>query len=330
MQENISVTDSYSTGNAAQAMLEKLLQIYDVKTLVAQLNGVGENHWSAAILKRALANDSAWHRLSEKEFAHLQTLLPKPPAHHPHYAFRFIDLFAGIGGIRRGFESIGGQCVFTSEWNKHAVRTYKANHYCDPATHHFNEDIRDITLSHKEGVSDEAAAEHIRQHIPEHDVLLAGFPCQPFSLAGVSKKNSLGRAHGFACDTQGTLFFDVVRIIDARTEAKIVQDADRLEALGAIGLARVFAVSGALGVALFDGEDPFAQHRPLDDKRYALDHFQTKLLKLPQTMQTARGKQLAQHNAHFLVEFMAKLSAELAGENEGVDHKVIDAFSSAG
>ncbi len=69
----------------------------------------------------------------------------------------------------------------------------------------------------------------------------------------------------------------------------------------------------ALGVALFDGEDPFAQHRPLDDKRYALDHFQTKLLKLPQTMQTARGKQLAQHNAQFLVEFMAKLSAELAG-----------------
>ena len=64
--------------------------------------------------------------------------------------------------------------------------------------------------------------------------------------------------------------------------------------------------------------------------RYALDHFQTKLLKLPQTMQTVRGKQLAQHNAHFLVEFMAKLSAELAGENEGVDHKVIDAFSPAG
>ena len=113
------------------------------------------------------------------------------------------------------------------------------------------------------------------------------------------------------------------QIAPLTTEAKIVQDADRLEALGAIGLARVFAVSGALGVALFDAEDPFAQYRPLD-------HFQTKLLKLPQTMQTARGKQLAQHNAHFLVEFMAKLSAELAGENEGVDHKVIDAFSPAG
>ena len=120
------------------------------------------------------------------------------------------------------------------------------------------------------------------------------------------------------------------QIAPLTTEAKIVQDADRLEALGAIGLARVFAVSGALGVALFDAEDPLAQHRPLDDKRYALDHFQTKLLKLPQTMQTVRGKQLAQHNAQFLVEFMAKLSAELAGENEGVDHKVIDAFSPAG
>ncbi|WP_164124457.1 DNA (cytosine-5-)-methyltransferase, partial [Stenotrophomonas maltophilia] len=56
----------------------------------------------------------------------------------------------------------------------------------------------------------------IRQAIPQHDVLLAGFPCQPFSLAGVSKKNALGRAHGFACETQGTLFFDVVRIITAR------------------------------------------------------------------------------------------------------------------
>lgn len=79
------------------------------------------------------------------------------------------------------------------------------------------------------------------------------------------------------------------QIAPLTAEAKIVQDADRLEALGAIGLARVFAVSGALGVALFDGEDPFAQHRPLDDKRYALDHFQTKLLKLPHTMQTTKA-----------------------------------------
>jgi DNA (cytosine-5)-methyltransferase 1 len=96
--------------------------------------------------------------------------------------------------------------VFTSEWNKHAVRTYKANWYCDPEQHRFNEDIRDVTLSHLPEVGDEEAAQHIRQTIPQHDVLLAGFPCQPFSLAGVSKKNALGRAHGFACETQGTLF----------------------------------------------------------------------------------------------------------------------------
>ena len=70
------------------------------------------------------------------------------------------------------------------------------------------------------------------------------------------------------------------QIAPLTTEAKIVQDADRLEALGAIGLARVFAVSGALGVALFDGEDPFAQHRPLDDKRYALDHCPDKVTEI--------------------------------------------------
>lgn len=213
------ITDDAS--NEIQAMLSKLLEIYDVKTLVAHLNGLGEHHWSPAILKRVMMN-AAWHRLSDNEFASLKTLLPTPPDHHPQYAFRFIDLFAGIGGIRRGFEAIGGQCVFTSEWNKHAVRTYKANYFCDPLQHNFNEDIRDITLSHREGVSDNEAAEHIRQHIPQHDVLLAGFPCQPFSLAGVSKKNALGRAHGFACETQGTLFFDVVRIIDACRPALFV------------------------------------------------------------------------------------------------------------
>ncbi len=204
------------TGEDAQALLRQLMAIYDVKTLVAQLIAVGEQHWSPAILKRVATVARAAGRITRQEQAHLRTLLPEPPAHHPHYGFRFVDLFAGIGGIRHGFEAIGGQCVFTSEWNKHAVRTYKANWYCDPEQHRFNEDIRDVTLSHLPEVSEEEAAQHIRQTIPQHDVLLAGFPCQPFSLAGVSKKNALGRAHGFACETQGTLFFDVVRIIAAR------------------------------------------------------------------------------------------------------------------
>ncbi|MDA8501640.1 MULTISPECIES: phosphohydrolase [unclassified Citrobacter] len=113
------------------------------------------------------------------------------------------------------------------------------------------------------------------------------------------------------------------KITPTTLEAKIVQDADRLEALGAIGLARVFAVSGSLGVALFDAEDPFARQRNLDDKQYALDHFQTKLLTLPLTMQTEQGRHLAQHNADFLLTYMAKLSAELKGEYEMLDFAAI-------
>lgn len=109
-------------------------------------------------------------------------------------SFRFIDLFAGIGGLRRGFEDLGGRCVFTSEWDKYSKQTYLANFACE------HEVVGDIT---KVPVSD----------IPAHDLLLAGFPCQPFSIAGVSKKNALNRPHGFADETQGTLFFNVAQII---------------------------------------------------------------------------------------------------------------------
>lgn len=114
--------------------------------------------------------------------------------------YRSIDLFAGIGGIRLGFEEAFGadlQTVFVSEWNKYSNQTYLAN-FTDPFPI-----VGDITKV----PSDE---------VPDHDILLAGFPCQPFSIAGVSKKNSLGRATGFADETQGTLFFDVARIIDAK------------------------------------------------------------------------------------------------------------------
>jgi DNA (cytosine-5)-methyltransferase 1 len=113
---------------------------------------------------------------------------------HSEAPFKFIDLFAGIGGLRRGFDAIGGQCVFTCEMNRFSQETYRANFGSD---HEIAGDITQVAAS----------------DIPEHDLLLAGFPCQPFSLAGVSKKNSLGRAHGFADETQGTLFFDVVRIL---------------------------------------------------------------------------------------------------------------------
>jgi len=114
--------------------------------------------------------------------------------------FNFIDLFAGIGGLRAAFESIGGRCVFSCEWNKYSRKTYSANFDCN---HPFAEDIREVSLD----------------DVPQYDVLLAGFPCQPFSIAGVSKKNALKQPHGFECKTQGTLFFDVARFIDCHRPA---------------------------------------------------------------------------------------------------------------
>ncbi len=115
--------------------------------------------------------------------------------------FRFIDLFAGIGGLRLGFEGLGGKCVFTCERDANSQRTYRANFPTDD--HEIAEDITQV---------DEDA-------VPSHDVLLAGFPCQPFSIAGVSKKNALGRPHGFRDEAQGTLFFDVARIIERHRPA---------------------------------------------------------------------------------------------------------------
>ena len=110
-----------------------------------------------------------------------------------NYTFKFIDLFAGIGGFRLAMQNLGGKCVFSSEWNNFAKKTYEANFGEVP--------FGDITQ-----ISEKS--------IPDHDILLGGFPCQPFSIAGVSKKNALGRKHGFLDETQGTLFFDIARIIE--------------------------------------------------------------------------------------------------------------------
>ena len=127
-------------------------------------------------------------------------------------AFRFIDLFAGIGGIRLGFEANGGKCVFTSEWNKFAQKTYMEN-FPQDTNHTFVGDITTVD----------------EQDIPDHDVLLAGFPCQPFSIAGVSKKNAMGKPHGFECTTQGTLFFDVARIIaEKKPKAFLLENVKNL------------------------------------------------------------------------------------------------------
>jgi len=129
--------------------------------------------------------------------------------------FTFIDLFAGIGGIRKGFQTYGGECVFTSEWDSYAQKTYRVNFPEDVfRNHRFNQDITQCEV----------------RDIPAHDVLLAGFPCQPFSIAGVSKKNALGRPHGFECKTQGTLFFDVARIINYhRPKAFLLENVKNLQ-----------------------------------------------------------------------------------------------------
>lgn len=132
--------------------------------------------------------------------------VPFPAPKNPK--FKFIDLFAGIGGFRMAFQNLGGKCVFTSEWNKFSQQTYEANYGEIP--------FGDITQINE-------------NLIPDHDVLLGGFPCQPFSIAGVSKKKSLGKAHGFKDKTQGTLFFDIVRILEAkRPKAFLLENVKNL------------------------------------------------------------------------------------------------------
>lgn len=122
--------------------------------------------------------------------------------------FTFIDLFAGIGGMRIAFERVGGHCVYSNEWNKYSQQTYFANFGEQPEG-----DITQIPAF----------------SIPDHDILVAGFPCQPFSIAGVSKKNSLGRATGFEDKTQGTLFFDVCRILkEKRPKAFMLENVKNL------------------------------------------------------------------------------------------------------
>ena len=118
--------------------------------------------------------------------------VPFPAPENPK--FTFIDLFAGMGGFRLAMQAQGGKCVFSSEWNAYSQKTYFSNFGDMP----FGDITKEVTKS----------------YIPEKfDILCAGFPCQPFSIAGVSKKKSLGRETGFKDKIQGTLFFDVADII---------------------------------------------------------------------------------------------------------------------
>lgn len=176
--------------------------------------------------------------------------------------FTFIDLFAGIGGMRIAYEKVGGHCVYSNEWNKYSQQTYFANFGEQPDG--------DITKVEADS-------------IPDHDILVAGFPCQPFSIAGVSKKQSLGRATGFEDKTQGTLFFDICRILKAKRPKAFM--LENVKNLCSHDRGRTFKVItealDELNYSIFyqvlDGQNYVPQHRErilivgFDRERYGSD-----------------------------------------------------------
>ena len=177
-------------------------------------------------------------------------------------AFTFIDLFAGIGGMRLAFENNGGDCIYSNEWNKYSQQTYFANFGEQP-----DGDITKVDA----------------RIIPAHDILVAGFPCQPFSIAGVSKKQSMGRETGFEDKTQGTLFFDVCRIIKAkRPKAFMLENVKNLKSHDKGNTFKVIMESldeldYEVFYAILDGQNYVPQHRErilmvgFDRKRYGKD-----------------------------------------------------------
>lgn len=186
-----------------QSLLESVYKYYDIED-IAKHCGVDES----TVRRWRMGQNLPRNYVS----GCLRELLDRLPNNdNSASSFSFIDLFAGIGGIRLGFEQEGGKCVFTSEWDEYAQKTYSLNF---PSQERIHGDITRIS-------------EH---DIPDHDLLLAGFPCQPFSIAGVSKKNALGRAHGFSDLTQGTLFFDIARILEAkRPKAFVLENVKNLQ-----------------------------------------------------------------------------------------------------
>lgn len=187
--------------NASLPLLKRVRQVLSQQELAAKID------YSVKTISRWENEESACPAILEPALRAILSSFKRPIGAS---SFTFIDLFAGIGGMRAGFEGIGGRCVFTSEWNSYAKKTYVEN-YGD--SEEFVGDIVDYPT----------------ELIPDHDVLLAGFPCQPFSIAGVSKKNALGRPHGFECETQGTLFFEVERIIqDKQPKAFLLENVKNL------------------------------------------------------------------------------------------------------
>lgn len=190
--------------------------------------------------------------MSKRRKSRASTLREDTPAYHvngngAHNKLRFIDLFCGIGGFRIAFEKAGCACVFSSDWNEKAQETYTANFGEKP-----HGDIHSVAVA----------------EIPEHDILCAGFPCQPFSIAGVSKKLSLGKAHGFDDKEQGNLFFSLAEIIELHQPAAFV--LENVKNLKSHDKGRTFQIihdtlTNALGyhlhTAIIDAQSGVPQHR---------------------------------------------------------------------
>ncbi len=193
--------------NDSALMVKKAVDVHGLEQVADSMGKSPRTirRWLACETRMSL-NDC---RVMEQLYLNLYKASPKKAD------FTFIDLFAGIGGLRLGFEDIGGQCIFTCELDEYSQKTYRANFNDE---HELAGDINDI-------IGD------IRKHIPvSPDVLLAGFPCQPFSIAGVSKKNALGRPHGFACKEQGNLFFHIASILaELRPPAFLLENVKNLE-----------------------------------------------------------------------------------------------------
>src|SRR5574344_1634094 len=187
-------------------LLSQVTQLYSIADIATefQVNQSTIHRWlNGTVEPKSFVADRLVNMISRK--------IPAQENDERKGDFTFIDLFAGIGGIRKGFEQAGGKCLYTSEWDLYAQKTYSNNY---PSEHPINGDITKVNA----------------KDIPDHDVLLAGFPCQPFSIAGVSKKRSLGRPTGFADKTQGTLFFDVARIIkEKQPKAFVLENVKNLK-----------------------------------------------------------------------------------------------------
>lgn len=209
----------------------------------------------------------------------IATTAPFAQSPSVNHDFDFIDLFAGIGGMHLAFAAAGGRCVYSSEWDRWAKLQYKQNFGVEP-----DGDITKVDA----------------RSIPDHDVLVAGFPCQPFSIAGVSKKNSLGRATGFLDKTQGTLFFDVARILkEKRPPAFMLENVKNLRSHDRGNTWKVIeSTLHELDYAVFsqvlDGNGLVPQHREriiivgFDKRRFGNDldfHFD---IKRPETKPTLR------------------------------------------